>query len=186
MGLHTCQVPTWHAVSRTRIELIELRGPNSERRKETDDVLACTRQGLDSRAWPGSRRSARLVRAQEWYFAWRCPYRVHKMSNGEDHDISHASERDIIMPIFHYVITEPTILGVSCSLQRCATCRAIFRRRDSVSVFQRTYHHMQIYPMKSRFRCLDVPSPLPHKLPFNQAILTNPQVPPLLLSSGMT
>jgi hypothetical protein len=41
--------------------------------------------------------------------------------------------------------------------------------------------------MKSRFKCLDVPSPSPHKLPFNQATLTNPQVlPPLLLSSGVT
>jgi hypothetical protein len=28
------------------------------------------------------------------------------MSNGEDHEISHASERD--MPIFYYVITVPT------------------------------------------------------------------------------
>ena len=39
--------------------------------------------------------------------------------------------------------------------------------------------------MKSRFKCLDVPSPSPHKLPFNQATLTSPQVP-RLLSSGET
>ncbi len=72
------------------------------------------------------------------------------------------------------------------ALQRCATCRAAFRPRDSVSVSQKTYHHMQTSPMMSRFRCLDVPSLSPHKLPFNQATLTNHQVPPLLLSSGVT
>ena len=61
-----------------------------------------------------------------------------------------------------------------------ATCQATSRPRDYVSVFQRTYRHMQTFPMSSLFRCLGVPSPSPHKSPFNQATLTNHQVPPLL------
>jgi len=88
-------------------------------------------------------------------------------------------------PIIRYVITELT-LRPSRTLRRCATCRAVFRRRDSVSGFQRTYHRTQTSPMKSRFRCSDVPSPSPHKLPSNRATLTNLQVPPFFLSSGVT
>ena len=63
---------------------------------------------------------------------------------------------------------------------RTPTCQATSRPRAYVSVFQRTYHHMQTSPMISLFRCLGAPSPSPHKLPFNQATLINHQVPPLL------
>jgi len=57
--------------------------------------------------------------------------------------------------------------------------RAPFRQRDSVFVFQRTYRHTQTSLMMSLFKCSDVPSASPPKLPFNRATLTNHQVPPL-------
>jgi hypothetical protein len=148
-----------------------------------ENALACKRQGLDSRARLGSWRSARWARARGYYFVWRCPYRVHKMSSREDlcsvNDEMNG-EIDIIVRgegAYSALRKHQASISAQSSSTLCAPCQVIFSPRVFVSVSQRTYHHTQTSPMMSPFRCSGVPSPLPHKLPFNQATLTNHQVP---------